>query len=359
MNIKRIFPLIVVLSGIAALPSFSQEDWASNQYAVSDTIDEDIKLFESDELLEISLKFDITHYRRNKDDKEYLPAILIYHTSPTDSIVKKLRVKCRGITRLSICSFPPLMLNFHMNDSVDGQFSQVDKIKMVTHCSTGGEDYLLKEYLIYKLYNVLTDYSFRVRLLRVNYINTFKESKPIRTFAFVIEPKENLCKRLNAIEVETTMNITQKHIRQDVMDRMAIFQYMIGNTDWTVPIFHNNVLIMSQSNLQGLEPGIAVAYDFDYSGLVNASYAVPAEQLKLNSVLERRYLGICRSEETFIDDLKEFADKKEDFYRVINEFQYLSPKIKKQMISYLDGFYKGFDKRNSVVNKLLNECVSF
>ncbi len=359
MNIKRIFNLIVVLSGIALLPSFSQVDSLIIPYTVSDTLDEDIKLFESDELLEISLKFDITHYQRKRDDTEYLPAILVYHTSPTDSIVKKLKVRCRGISRLSICSFPPLMLNFQKQDSVEGEFSRVDKIKMVTHCSAGREDYLLKEYLIYKLYNVLTDYSFRVRLLRVNYINTFKESKPVSTFAFVIEPEESLCKRLDAVEVRTMMNITQKHIRQEVMDRMAIFQYMIGNTDWTVPIFHNNVLILSQSYPHGQEQGIAVPYDFDYSGLVNASYAVPADQYKLNSVRERRYIGICRSEETFINDLKEFADKKEDFYRVINEFQYLSPKIKKQMISYLDGFYSGFDKRNSIVSALLSDCIDF
>ena len=303
--------------------------------------------------------FDITHYRRNRNDTEYLPAILIYHTSPTDSIVKKLRVRSRGVSRRSICGFPPLMLNFHRKDSVEGQFSGVDKVKMVTHCNSGGEAYLLKEYLIYKLYNVLTDYSFRVRLLRVNYINTFKESKPIRAFAFVIEPTESLCKRLHAVEVETKMNITQKQIRPEVMDRMAIFQYMIGNTDWTVPIFHNNVCILSQSYLHGQEQGIAVAYDFDYSGLVNAGYAVPADQFKLNSVRERRYIGICRSEETFINALKEFADKKEDFYSVINEFQYLSPQIKKQMISYLEGFYKGFDKRNSIVSILLNDCIDF
>ena len=83
---------------------------------------------------------------------------------------------------------------------------------------------------------------------------------------------------------------------------------MIGNTDWTVPVFHNNVLIISQGNLQGLGSGIAVPYDFDYSGLVDANYAVPSDQLNLPSVLDRRYLGICRSEETFISDLKEFAD---------------------------------------------------
>ena len=356
---KKIFAIIVILSGISTLPSFSQVDSVNYQYAISDTLEENIKLFESDELLEISLKFDITQYRRKKNDNEYLPAVLIYHTSPTDSIVKTLRVKSRGITRLSICSFPPLMLNFHKQDSVEGEFSRVDKIKMVTHCSAGGEDCLLKEFLAYKLYNVLTDYSFRVRLLRVNYINTFKKSKPIREFAFVIEPKETLGKRLNAVEVKTMMNITQKNIKPEVMDRMAIFNYMIGNTDWTVPIFHNNVVVMSQANLQGLESGIAVAYDFDYSGLVNTSYAVPPDELGLNSVRDRRYLGICRSEENFINALKEFADKKEDFYKVINEFQYLNPKIKKQMISYLEGFFSDFDKRNSIVYNLLDECISF
>jgi hypothetical protein len=356
---KKIFSIIVILSGISALPSFSQVDSVNYQYAVSDTLEESIKLFESDALLEISLKFDITHYRRKKDDTEYLPAVLIYHTSPTDSIVKTLRVKSRGISRLSICSFPPLMLNFHKQDSVEGEFSKVDKIKMVTHCKTGGGDYLLKEYLIYKLYNVLSDYSFRVRLLRVNYINTFKESKPIREFAFVIEPKESLCKRLNAVEVKTMMNISQKSIKSEVMDRMAIFNYMIGNTDWTVPIFHNNVLVMSQGDSQGLQSGIAVGYDFDYSGLVNTSYSVPSNNLGLNSVRDRYYLGICRSEETFINALKEFADKKEDFYKIINEFQYLNPKIKKQMISYLDDFFSGFDKRNSIVYNLLGECISF
>ena len=125
---KKIFSIIVILSWISTLPSFSQLDSVNYLYAVSDTLEENIKLFESNELLEISLKFDITHYRRNKDDTEYLPAVLTYHTSPTDSIVKTLRLKSRGISRLSICSFPPLMLNFQKQDAVEGEFSKVDKI---------------------------------------------------------------------------------------------------------------------------------------------------------------------------------------------------------------------------------------
>ncbi len=356
---KRFFFILIILSGITVLKTFGQIDSINYDYAVSDTLEEDIKLFDSDELLEITLKFDITSYKRKKSDEEYLDAVMTYHIGPADSVVKTLRVKPRGIMRLSICDFPPLMLNFHKEDSVGKEFSRVDKLKMVTHCSAGGEEYLLKEFLIYKLYNVLTDYSFRVRLLRVNYINTFKESKPIKSFAFVIEPIETLGKRLNAVEVKTTMNITQKHIRPEVMDRMAIFNYMIGNTDWTVPIFHNNVIVLSQNYSQGPESGIAVAYDFDYAGLVNTSYAVPADALGLKSVLERRYLGMCRSEETFINALKEFSDKKEDLYKVINDFQYLNPKVKKQMITYLEGFYSGFDKRNSIVFKLRSECLNF
>jgi len=355
---KRFSFILIILSGITVLKTFGQIDSINYDYAVSDTLEEDIKLFDSDELLEISLKFDITTYRRKKNDQEYLDATLIYHLSPNDSIVKALRVRPRGIMRLSVCDFPPLMLNFHKEDSTGKEFSRVDKIKMVTHCSAGGEEYLLKEFLAYKLYNVLTDYSFRARLLRVNYINTAKASKPIREFAFVIEPEEILGKRLGAVEVKSP-NITQKHIRPEIMDRLAIFNYMIGNTDWTVPVFHNNVLVMSQAKFQGSESGIAIAYDFDYAGLVNTNYAVPADALGLKSVLERRYLGMCRSEETFINALKEFSDKKEELYKVINDFQYLNPKVKKQMITYLEGFYSGFDKRNSIVFKLRSECLNF
>jgi hypothetical protein len=212
------------------------------KYAVADTIGDDIILFDSDELMEISLKFDITQYRRKKNDTEYLDATLIYHTSPGDSIVKSLKVKPRGISRLAICDFPPIMLNFKKQDSVPGEFSKTDKIKMVTHCSAGGEDYLLREFLVYKIYNILTEYSFRVRLLRVNYINTSKPTKPIQEFAFLIEPVESLGRRTNSGEVETA-HVTQRHIRKDIMDRMAIFNYMIGNTDWSVPIRHNTLTI--------------------------------------------------------------------------------------------------------------------
>jgi hypothetical protein len=142
------------------------------------------------------------------------------------------------------------------------------------------------------------------------------------------------------------------------MDRMAIFNYMIGNTDWSVPILHN-CMVMSGLSINNPGLGIIVPYDFDYSGLVNADYAVPFDGLGLNSVRERRYLGVCRSEDVFINALKEFTDKIEEFYKVINDFPLLSVKVKKDILGYLDTFYSEFDKRNTIVFNLLNGCIKF
>lgn len=351
----KIIKFTLLLSLLNIFIISGQPDSINLQYAVADTINDDIILFDSDDVLEVSLKFDITRYRRKKDDTEYLDATLIYHTSPVDSIVKSLKVKCRGISRLAICDYPPIMLNFKKQDSVGGEFSKIDKIKMVTHCSAGGEDYLLREFLVYKMYNVLTEYSFRVRLIRVNYINTFKPTKPVKAFAFLIEPVKSLGKRTHSEEVETA-HVTQMHIDRKIMDRMAIFNYMIGNTDWSVPIRHNT-LTMAKGNYGGIGSGIIIPYDFDYSGLVNTNYAVPFDGLGLESVRERKYLGVCRTEEEYNEALAEFIEKKDDLFKVINEFPYLKERSKKEMISYLEGFYKSFDKRNSIVYLLLKDCI--
>ena len=98
--------------------------------------------------------------------------------------------------------------------------------------------YLFKEYLIYKLYNVLTDYSFRVRLASVDYISTYQKNKVIRSYGFFIEPIELLAERIQAVPVESPA-LNQKNIIPEMMDRVAIFNYMIGNTDWSVPGQHN------------------------------------------------------------------------------------------------------------------------
>ncbi|MCU0378737.1 MAG: hypothetical protein MUC78_10815 [Bacteroidales bacterium] len=344
-------PLLII-----ALLQVNAQEEINESYAVQDTLP-DFGLFANDDLLELSLRFNVTEYTRKKPKDEYLDAILTYHISPGDSINKDVRLKTRGEFRNGYCSFPPLLLNFKKTEFEKQDLNKIGKMKVVTHCQSGNEDILFREYLIYKLYNVLTDSSFRVRLVKINYINTFKQTKTISSYAFFIEPIDLLAERMNSMPVELT-TLSQKNIVPEMMDRMAIFNYMIGNTDWSVPNQHNCKILVSRQP-GSAELGQIVPYDFDYSGLVNASYAIPHEDLGIETVRERLYLGLCRSEDEFLKVLQEFSEKKQGFYDVINEFPYLTEKEKKSMIQYLDQFYSGFDKRNSIVYYLRSECKDY
>lgn len=354
---KRVIWIQFILVLFLVLPAFSQNDTIDSPLAAVDTLRHDFGLFANDDILHLSLRFDIREYIRKKPKDEYLKAILTYHINAKDSINKEIRIKSRGIFRNGYCTFPPLSLNFTKTDSIKSDPGRITKIKVVTHCQSGNENYLFKEYLIYKLFNILTEYSFRVRLARIDYISSTGKSKTISTYCFLIEPLHILARRTNSIPVNST-TLGQKNIIPEIMNRVTIFNYMIGNTDWAVTFQHNcKILAGNFPDKPGL--GIAVPYDFDYSGLVDAHYAVPSEKLGLESVRQRRYLGLCRTEDDFLKALEQFSDKKPDFYKVINEFPYLNEKIKKSMIKYLDEFYLGIDNRNTIINNFLNECDNF
>ena len=139
------------------------------------------------------------------------------------------------------------MLNFKMKDSVGKEFAGINKLKIVPYCKIGYEQYVLKEYLVYKLYNVLTDYSLRVRLFKITYLSSVKEKKPLTQFGFAIEPMSLFEKRTKTKELNYS-NVTQRNLRPEMLDRTAIFNYMIGNTDWSVPIKHNVILLTEAKN---------------------------------------------------------------------------------------------------------------
>jgi hypothetical protein len=351
-NVGKSLIILLVLYVSGFLPARSQ-DVNTEFYSASDTL-EDFGLFSSDEILGLSLRFDITNYLRNKPKDEYLDAVLTYHINDKDSVNKEIRLKSRGEFRNGYCSFPPILLNFKKTEFGKNDLARLEKMKLVTHCMNGNEDYVFREFLTYKLYNVLTDTSFRVRLVKINYINTHKKSKPVSSYAFFIEPLDFLAERINSIPVELN-NLTQRNIDRKMMDRMAIFNYMIGNYDWSVPNQHNCKILTPAVSLRA-DAGFIVPYDFDYSGLVNAQYAVPPEGLGITSVRQRIYLGICRNEEIFRKALDEFKDKKQAFYKIISGFQYLDERSRKDMIKFLDGFFNEIENEDIIIRDFLKNC---
>ncbi len=354
--IKRFYPVILLSVFLTASLS-AQTDPRDAGSTASNSRNVPVTLFDTDDVLDISIKFDINKYKRFKSDTMYLPAVLSYQSDEGDSVVKNIKLRARGnIRRTAICDFPPMMFNFKVKDVEHTEFAGINKLKIVPYCRSGYEQYVLKEYLVYKLFNIVTDYSLRVRLLRISYLNSVKEKKTLTQYGFAIEPLDVMERRTGTVELER--KITQRELRQDMLDRVAVFNYMIGNTDWSVPIHHNVIILQDAQNPQP-NANMIVAYDFDYSGLVNTNYAVPFTDLPISTVRERLYMAVCRSEERFIEIIAEFAEKKDDFYRVISSFPYLSDNAKQGMIKYLDEFYRGIDNRNSLAKKLSNDCLWF
>jgi hypothetical protein len=253
--------------------------------------------------------------------------------------------------------YAPIELNFKKADFGYPDLNKISKLKLVPQCSSGKdkEDYVLREYLAYKLFNVLTDTSFRVRLLKVNYIDTQKKRKPVVQYGFFIEPVEMLTDRTNCLQVKSK-TLNQKSIVPKIMDRLALFNFMIGNYDWSVPGQHNVIVLKSL----GFDPyglGIAIPHDFDWSGLVNPTYAIPTEEMGIQTVRERLFRGICRNKEVYLKDLESFVQKKDEFYKVINEFPYLDQREKKDATDYLDGFFNQLvGKKDNLIYNLTNTC---
>jgi len=347
----------IILAFFSTLPVFSQDDIADSQYSLTDTLEKKFDLFLNNDILELSLWFDMTEYTRKKPKEEYLDAILTCHIGNNDSINKEIRLKSCGEFRNKYCSFPPMLLNFKKTEFTQEDLHKLEKVKLFTHCRKGYEEYLFREYLVYRLYNILTEYSFRVKLVRITYHNTSGAKKTIQTYGFFIEPMNILTERLNSVQIGS-IPVTQRNILPEMMDRMAIFSYMIGNTDWSLSN-HHNCKILVQREVDRPDLYRIIPFDFDYSGFVNTCYAVPYEGLDIESVRERIYIGLCRSEEDFILALKEFSDKKEEFYKLIREFDLISEKAKKDMIHYLDGFYSLFNDRNTIVYEILKDCKDY
>lgn len=339
---------------------FCQNSNSVGQTLISDTSNSSFGLFENEAPLEISLQFDLSTYLRTKPKEEYMKGKITFHPGSADSMTRDIRLRTRGIFRNVECYYAPLELNFKDADFGYSDLDSIRKLKLVLQCKpdTESEKNILIEYLIYKMFSALTDTSFRVRLLKVNYIDSEGKKKPFTQFGFFIEPTQMLAARTNSVEIESRA-LNQKTIYPRMIDRIAIFNYMIGNFDWAVPNQHNiktfKPLVFESEYL-----ATAVPYDFDFTGLVDAEYAVPDDKITgTTSIRERIFLGVCRSREVYQKDLEEFLDKKDEFYRLINEFPYLNAKQKKNMIYYLDTFYEQCTGKQKILNVFLKSCKNF
>lgn len=288
------------------------------------------------------------------EDRNEHPAKFILVNDDSSLTSFDIKVKVRGNMRSNpnICKFPPLRLNFKKKQTRNTLFDGQDKLKLVSHCNNinQNERYVLHEYLVYKHYNLLTEASFRVRLLKMTYKDTEGRVKDINRYGFIIEDEDIMARRNNA-RIYKKKLYHHDMCHKPALDIMMVFQYMIGNTDWSIPVLHNIKLIVGKEKLP-----IPVPYDFDYSGLINTHYSTPAPELPIKSVTERYFLGFCRKPGVYDQIFDQFVALKEDFYQLYENSGLLDNRQAKNTIRYFNQFYKIIKDPKLSKNRIKRVC---
>lgn len=294
------------------------------------------ELFNSDEVLQIILKGNVRTLINDRTNKpKDFPFVLSFFDK--DSIEKNIPVnlKTRGHFRRmkENCLYPPLLITF-IKDGLQKQtiFKDQKKIKLVMPCK--GDEFVIREWLVYKLYNLVTPKSFKARLVKVILEDDKNKKTGTSFYGILLEEEKQMAKRNKMVSVEKKLQ--PKQIETNNFLSMSVFQYMIGNTDWSIQYLQNIKLLAKDSNAVP----ISVPYDFDHAGIVNAPYAKPAEELLMSSIRQRRYRGYCIQDMKVFDAvLAQYNQLKKDIYSLYNGCTLIDQKYLKSTIQFLDEFY--------------------
>ena len=351
--------IVLLLFLIVYTISFQEDSYAGVQensiYENTDSVE--YMLFNSHDILELSLAFNWKELVFDVgDNRSFHNAQLTYFITEDDSVSIPVEVQTRGHYRRSRdnCDFPPIRIMFPEDKVANTLFSGQDKLKLVTHCYNNRRifaNYLLKEYLAYRIYNLLCDESYKVKLVRITYICSEGKHKQLTRFAFIIEKTEHLASRIGGIELEFS-GLPKEVTDVELTLLFSVFQYLIGNTDWSIPGLHNVCLIFL--------PGpkyVPVPFDFDFSGLVSTSYAIPDPKIPIESILQRLYRGPCVELETILPVLELFNRKKSEIYNLISDFEYLEQKERAKILRYFDKFYETLNNDRKIKREFINKCV--
>jgi len=354
--------ITAIISGLLifpVMPAIGQNDTVIN--SLTDQKDEKryLHLFSSDDILEITLSLDLSAFLRKKDKEQSFKGKVIFHPGERNSIDKKVTISYRGISRYDNCRFPPMLIAFKKPIYDDCDTCRIKKIKLVNQCQQGDiyEDYVIREYIVYKLYNVLTDTSFRVRLVKVSFTDSENKKKPFVQHGILIEPEELLAERAGIAEIKSR-SLSQRHMYPAIINRIAIFNYMISNWDWSVPGQHN-ISVFSPAGYDNSGLGIPVPFDFDLCGVVNTTYAVPKPDVGVEGPRDRKFAGMCFTPERYRKDLLVFLEKKKEFYSLINSSPYLTKADKKDITSFLDQFFSNLETQKRIerlIDMFLADC---
>jgi hypothetical protein len=304
-------------------------------------------LFSSDELLEITIETNLEELLADRsEERSYHNARISIMNGNEQPISLEGKLKARGHFRRDEenCAFAPFWIKFKKEDVQHTVFKGHKRLKIVNPCDLTEEhnQFIMQEYLGYRIYNVLTDSSFRVRPVKINYVDK-ATSATHQTFSFFIEDSERLGERLYGEEVTNFGGITQLPNYHNP-PTMELFQYMIGNDDWGIP--DHNMKVFKLNDNTG---NVMVPYDFDLSHIVNAEYAYLDRERKA-------FRGFCHTKNEFMASFRMFNDKKQSIKDLYDHFDKLDPLKKEQTLKFIERFYRTINSAEKRKTKIFDHC---
>ncbi|HEX7063298.1 MAG TPA: hypothetical protein VF200_15100 [Woeseiaceae bacterium] len=332
--------------------------------AAEGTVPASWPLFERDDLLEARIEAPLETLMDERDDTLYLPGTFSWVDATGARRALDLELRARGHYRRQedICDVPPVRLNFRKKQVEGTEFAGQDKLKLVTHCQNRREQYeqyVLREYLAYKIFNVLTERSFRARLLRVTWVDTDGENETSTHYGILLEDDDRLAERLG-VQVLEVPHTSVSDLDPAYAALVSVFQYMIGNTDYSLirgekdeDCCHNIVLLA-----QATGGHLAVPYDFDFSGLVDAPYAGPNPKLRIRRVTQRLYRGPCAYNEHVEAALAGARAHEADIMGLVASLDGLDDRSRERVSEFLGEFYEDTADAESVDDHIVSRCLS-
>lgn len=319
-------------------------------------------LFQSDEILNVRIVAPISTLVSERPVEEELPATFHYTDSSGSSVDFDINIRARGRLRRQeeVCSFPPIRLNFKKSQTRGTLFEHQDKLKLVAHCQpeSAYENGLLREYAAYQILNVITEASFKTRLLRVTYVDSEGRKRDDVRYAFVIEHRDRLAKRIDkaVLKIGTT---SQENLEPEYTSSISLFHYLIGNTDFSPVVgpdadmcCHNHVLFGNDN-----QPIWSIPYDFDQAGLVDTPYSKANPRFKLRSVRQRLFRGRCIHNDYIEASLESFREHREEILNVLVRIDSATNVSMNRQKNYVERFYKAVSSERRIQSDLVRKCI--
>jgi predicted methyltransferase len=316
-------------------------------------------LFASEDLLELTLTAPIRTLVTQRADYPEVDGVITV-AGPDGPINLDLEVRTRGKSRLSICTFPPLRLDFKRGQIADTLFAGQNRLKLATRCRAGEayERYLELEYQLYRVYALVSDVAYRVRPVRMRYVDTERDNEVSEAPAFLIQSTDELAARAGMAVLELP-EIPLEDLEVSRLATLALFEYFIGNTDWSVTSKNaNDEMCCHNSDTLtpiGGGPIVSVPFDFDQAGIINTSYALPNERLGISSVRVRKYRGFCRTNEHLDATIAKFNAARPGIEAVFAGAR-LDDRSRENVLDYIADFYATINDPKLLKREIIDDC---